>query len=392
MINLSTKQFIAEHISDDWSKLAFSANRNTDVDVLQAINQIKGRRLIEQKIPTWYENADIVFPAHLSLEQCSSETTASFKSTLIQGNTLVDLTGGFGVDCAFLSSQFKQVTYVERNAELCEIAKHNFAVLGLNHIQVINADAVDYLQQMPSVDCIFIDPARRDGVGRKTVALSDCEPNVVEILPTLLEKSKTVLLKLSPMLDIRLALSDLKKVAGVSVISVDNECKELLLMLSNQANGNPLISCLNFRKNNELQTFSFTNEEEQLANVSYAHLPEKYLYEPNASILKAGAYKLLSSRLGLKKLHPNSHLYTSDTLFADFPGRIFSIDSYFSLNKRDMREYLGGIIQANITVRNFPDTVASLRKKTKLAEGGQVYLFATTLLDEKKVLVKCSKC
>lgn len=392
MINLSTKQFIAEHINDDWSKLAFSANRNTDVDVLQAINQIKGRRSIEQKIPTWYENADIVFPAHLSLEQCSSETTASFKSTLIQGNALVDLTGGFGVDCAFLSSQFKQVTYVERNADLCEIAKHNFAVLGLNHIQVTNADAVDYLQQMSNVDCIFIDPARRDGVGRKTVALSDCEPNVVEILPTLLEKSKTVLLKLSPMLDIRLALSDLKKVAGVSVISVDNECKELLLMLSNQANGNPLILCLNFRKNNELQTFSFTNEEEQLANAVYAHLPEKYLYEPNASILKAGAYKLLSSRLGLKKLHPNSHLYTSDTLFADFPGRIFLINSYFSLNKRDMKEYLGGISHANITVRNFPDTVASLRKKTKLTEGGEVYLFATTLLDEKKVLVKCRKC
>ena len=388
--NVATKKFIAEHINDDISVLALSANKYPDVDILYAINQIKGKRSIQHKIPSWYKNQEIIFPVHLSVEQCSSEITASFKSSLLQGETLVDLTGGFGVDTAFLSSNFKKVAYVERNADLCQIAEHNFSVLGCSNIHVFNSDAVDYLNKMDNVDCIFIDPARRSATGKKTVVFSDCEPNIVDLLPILLKKSKSILIKTSPMLDITKALSELKNVNSVYVLSVENECKELLFLLNERQNQTE-ISCLNFLKNNLCQHFSFTNEEEQNSACLYTNVPGIYLYEPNTSILKAGAFKTLSSRFNLKKLHPNSHLYTSNILCADFPGRIFFIDACFSFNNQQIKTHLSDIKKANITVRNFPDTVESLRKRLKLSDGGDVYLFATTLSDNKKVILNCHK-
>ncbi len=391
VMNAQTKEFIRKHLLDDVAALALSAKKEPDVDVAWAIRQLKERQAIRYKIPSWYDNPDVVFPVHLSIEQSSSELTATFKSTLLQGNTFVDLTGGFGVDCAFLSKNFKQCFYIERNADLCCIAEENFKALHLPHVQVIQADSVNYMRSMNPVDCIFIDPARRDAKGKKTVVLSDCEPDVTKLLSLLLEKADTVLIKTSPMLDISLALSELINVASVYVVAVENECKELLFLLRKNYIQETVFFAVNLHKDKPAEIFPFTKEEEKNAVCFYPKKPEKYLYEPNVSLLKAGAYKIVAEKLQLKKLHPNSHLYTSETLYKDFPGRIFSVESCFTLNKNEVKEQLKGLKKANITVRNFPATVENLRKKLKLADGGDIYLFATTLCNEEKVLLKCIK-
>lgn len=390
-LSAATLQFIKEHQHDNVRELALQARKYPDVDMPFAITQIAGRQTAADKIPSWSIIDTLLYPKHLSMEQCSSEATANYKASLLKGNMLADLTGGFGIDCAFISRNFANAIYVERQTELCEIAKHNFPVLGLNHIQVVNSDGVEYLRQMNNADCIFLDPARRNEHGGKTVAIADCEPNAVELSSLLLSKANKVMVKLSPMLDLSLALHDLPSTDEVHVVSVANECKELLLILNKEKQEEVAIHCINISKDNALQKFSFTRKEEQEAVCTYAQQASKYLYEPNASILKAGAYKSIAEAYGINKLHPNSHLYTSDTYISDFPGRVFKIENTFTLNKKEVKDNLQGIEKANITVRNFPIAVAELRKRLKLKDGGEVYLFATTLADEKKVLIKCSK-
>lgn len=388
-ISQETLQFINEHVQDDVRLLALQAKKFPEVDMNTAIVQIAGRQAAADKIPAWHATEGIVYPRHLSLEQCSSELTARYKASLAKGETLTDLTGGFGIDCAFLSAGFRQATYVERQEELCEIASHNFPLLGLNHITVCHQDAVEHLHGMPSVDCIFIDPARRNEHGGKTVAIADCEPDVSALEEELLSKATRVMIKLSPMLDLTLALKDMKHVAEAHIVSVNNECKELLLIVNNAANAQqpavPIV-CINLTPR-ETQRFVFTREEEQAAECAYTDRTGKYLYEPNASILKAGAFRSIASRYGLQKLHPNSHLYTSDLPVEGFPGRSFEVGSTFPLNKKKIKEALADIRKANLTVRNFPASVAELRKRINLAEGGEDYLFATTLNDGKKVLI-----
>ena len=332
-------------------------------------------------------------PKHLSLEQCSSEVTARYKATLLKGNSLTDLTGGFGIDCAFLAAKFKSAIYVERQQELCEIAAHNFPILNLNHINVKNEDGVSYLQAMSPVDCIFLDPARRNEHGGKTVAISDCEPDVAELEELLLNKAEQVMVKLSPMLDLSLALKELQHVQEVHIISANNECKELLLILGQASVEEISIHCVNLPTKGiqEEQHFVFTREQEQCSECNYTNALENYLYEPNASLLKAGAFRSIASAFPVKKLHPNSHLYTSDVLVESFPGRAFHIISQCSLNKKELKESLGDLKKANITVRNFPATVAELRKRIKLSEGGDTYLFASTLNNGQKVLIRCEK-
>jgi 16S rRNA G966 N2-methylase RsmD len=393
-VNAATGQFIIDHINEDVSKLALSAKRNAEVDVPFALQQIKARQHARAKLPAWYETAEIVFPAQISVEQSSSEQTALYKTTLIgkgiagrarnDKTTLLDLTGGMGVDTAFLSQTFSKTIYVERNADLCETAKHNFSVLGLHNINVENADAVDFLKKTETVDCIFIDPARRDVRGKKVAAFADCEPNILEILPALLQKSETVLIKTSPMLDISQAVKELRNVAEIHVVAVENECKELLFLLKKDVPSEPKLVAVNFPKNAPVQRFSFTLNEERNAVCRFAENPEKYLYEPNAALLKAGAYKLIAERFSLKKLHPNSHLYTSETLCIDFQGRVFEVEECFLSKKINVK-------QANIAVRNFPETAENLRRKLKIADGGEVYLFATTLFDGRRVMMKCRK-
>lgn len=389
MIELTpqTKTFIKEHSNDDVHQLALQAGKYTGIDVPTAITQIAGRQSIQYKVPSWYREEDIIYPPHLPLEQCSSEVTARYKQKLVKGKSLVDLTGGFGIDCTFLSHTFSEITYIERQTDLCDIARHNFPTLALHHIKVVNRDSVDYLNEMQPVDLIFIDPARRNRQGGKTVAISDCEPDVEQLESLLLEKAGTVLVKLSPMLDLTLALRALPHTSEVHIVSVQNECKEILLLLQKEKREKVLIYCINFTTGKE-QEFSFTIEEEAQAVCEYTDRIDTYLYEPNASILKAGAFKSIAQRFGIKKLHPNSHLYTSDRLIENFPGRSFTVCDSASLKEKKL---LNGVSQAHITTRNFPLSAVELRKRLKLKDGGEIYLFATTLRDEKKLLVRCKK-
>ncbi|WP_308745064.1 SAM-dependent methyltransferase [uncultured Bacteroides sp.] len=394
-----TQQFIREHSSDDIRALALQAKKYPNVDMPTAITQIAGRQVAAEKIPSWKEIEDIWYPKHLSLEQCSSEITARYKASLLQGESLTDLTAGFGIDCSFLAAKFKSATYVERQEELCEIAAHNFPILNLNHITVKNEDGVAYLKAMSPVDCIFLDPARRNEHGGKTVAISDCEPDVAELEELLLSKANRVMVKLSPMLDLSLALKELRHTQEVHILSVNNECKELLLLLGQEPPAGQTspeevpIHCINLstKGTHEEQRFVFTREQEQRNECMYTDTLGSYLYEPNTSLLKAGAFRSIAAAYPVKKLHPNSHLYTSDALITDFPGRAFRIISQCSFNKKEIKENLADLKKANITVRNFPATVAELRKRISLTEGGNTYLFASTLNNGQKILIRCEK-
>lgn len=390
-----TLRFIRKHRRDDVRTLALQARKYPDVDMPAAITQIAGWQAAREKVPAWAENDNILYPAHLSLEQCSSEPTARYKANIIarspgSRHTFADLTGGFGIDCAFLAALFKEATYVERQEALCRIASHNFPALNLNHITVCHADSLCHLQAMPTADWIFIDPARRDGHGGKTVAIADCEPNVAALEELLLQKAHRVLVKLSPMLDLTLALNDLHHVQEAHIVSAGNECKELLLVLARDANLAPddvPIHCINLNASQDARPFTFTRRQERECACPYTPKLKAYLYEPNASLLKGGAFRSISYIYKVEKLHPNSHLYTSDTYLPDFPGRKFQITGSCGFNKKEVKEMLGPQKKANLTVRNFPASVAELRKRLKLAEGGDTYLFATTLADEKKALI-----
>lgn len=390
-LDLQTKQFIKQHESDDIRQLALKAKSYPDIDIPTAIQQITGRQIAKYKIPYWYEHEDIVYPRHLSMEQCSSETTALYKSSLCKGDILVDLTGGLGVDFSFMARNRKLAYYVELQSELIELAKRNFNTLKLDCAKVIKGDATSFLHSFDTIaDTIFIDPARRDDTGKKTVLIENCTPNLIEIDDLLNSKAKRVIIKLSPMLDITQALALLTHVTEVHIISVNNECKELLFIKEKLDTETKLI-CVNLLTNRDNEYFSFSKEEERTSSISHTDTLGKYLYEPNSSILKAGAYRSVALKYNLKKLHPNSHLYTSDILMNDFPGRKFQIKEVISPNKKEVKAYFKNIGQANIVTRNYPFSVADIRKQTKLKEGGSDYIFATTLANEKKVLILCQK-
>ena len=392
-----TTAFILEHKNDDVRTLALQASKFHDIDMNEALVQIAGRQIAAKKIPSWASINEIKYPKHLSMEQCSSEVTAQYKASLVSGQTLTDLTAGLGVDFSFIARNFQQATYVERQEALCEIAKHNFKVLGLNHVLIQCTDGIEYLKEMNPVDCLFLDPARRDANGGKTVAISECEPDVCTLEPLLIEKGEKVLIKLSPMLDMHSALTELKHVTELHIVSVNNECKELIIILekgdTTHLNGakEVTISCEQVVNNLPSQHLDFTISEEKNSPCIIAEGIGKYLYEPGAALLKAGPYRLLSSRFGVQKLHPNSHLYTSEEL-VNFPGRRFQVIESSNFGKKELKNFLKDIDKANLTVRNFPTSVADLRKKLKLKEGGDLYLFATTLSNGEKVLIKGVKC
>ncbi len=387
-MNEATLKFIREHRNDNVCTLALQAKRYPDVDMRYAVTQIEGWQTAKNKLPEWAEREGIIFPPRISLEQCSSQATAFYKASLASGDTLADLTGGFGIDCSYLARNFKKALYIERNPVLCDIAHNNFPILGLEHIEIINDECENRLPHLPTLDWIFIDPARRDGDGRKVVALADCTPSVAELENILLEKSQKVMIKCSPMLDIAAARHELKNISEVHIIAVNNECKELLFILSGKGE-HPRTHCVNITgKSNE--TFSFTDSEEQAANITLACEVGKYLYEPNAAIQKAGCHHALVQATKSRKLHPNSHLYTTEEEITNFPGRKFKVEKIFGFTKNDIKE-LSQLKKANITVRNFPESVQQLRKRLKLTDGGDKYIFATTLADERKVLILCEK-
>jgi hypothetical protein len=387
---MTNAEFIALHKTDDVRKLALK-KAPEGVDLTFCLQQIEGWQLARKKIPYWAETDGLLFPPHLSMEQCSSEKTALYKKQLVcrllreEMRQMADLTGGFGIDFSYLAPLFEKAVYIERQEQLCQIALHNFNLLGLSHVVVKNAQAEDELPAIGNVSLIYADPARRDDVGRKVVLLEDCQPNVVSLQEVLLEHSQVVMLKLSPMLDIQQALRQLKNVREVHVVSVDGECKELLLVMHREET--PLCYyCVNITNNGQEVT-----EVEQLSAPVISREEKTFLYEPNASILKAGVQDALCQLYKVEKLHPFSHLFTSDELVEDFPGRSFRILGRSDFSKHSLKNLLADVTQANLTVRNFPATVQELRKKLKLREGGSVYLFATTLQNESHALFRCEK-
>ena len=388
-MNAATRQFIESHLNDDVRQLALSKFPD-DVDKTLALNQIEARQLLSKKVPSWASNPDLLFPKHLSLEQCSSELTAKYKASLVEnGDVFVDLTGGLGIDSYFLSEKFKTSYYVENQKELCNLAQHNFAVLG-RKITIVNSDAETFLNQNLKLDLVYIDPARRDIYNRKMVSLHDCTPDIIDLQNILLKNAKNILIKASPMLDISMIINELPNIAEIYIVAVKNECKEILVLLRPDYNGNPLVISTEAKRSGEI-LFKFKQNEEQSAIPTFATTIKKYLYEPNAAIMKAGAFKLVSQRFGIDKLHINSHLYTSDTLIPDFPGRIFEVVGSASFSKKIKKELLKDVTEASVAVRNFPLSANELRKSLNLKESDGNFVFGTTMMGEKKVVIYCKR-
>lgn len=386
-LNDTTRQFIRENLNADVPTLALKkAPVGTDVSL--ALRQIAARQLLQKKVPQWADNEDLLFPAHLSIEQCSSEAAARYKAGLLEGQTFADLTGGLGIDTYYISQHFQQADYVERQSELCDLARHNFAVLDAD-VKVWNETAEDYLKRCESKDCIFIDPARRDEHGRKTVSIADCTPDVAALQDSLLQKAKCVMIKLSPMLDISKALEELRHVKEVHAVAVASECKELDVVLERDYQGEVHFVCVNLMTNQPV--LRFTQEEERQCQGKIADGVSHYLYEPHPALMKAGCFKLLTERYHVFKLHKNSNLYTSERLVSGFPGRIFEVEGYAPYNKKVKQTLLSDVEKASIAVRNFPLSVAELRKILKIGDGDETYLFATTLKGEEKAIIRTKK-
>ena len=431
MMNQATQDFIRQHQDEDVRQLAFLGSKNPEVDMPFALDQIRGRKMARAKLPRWANIDGIIYPPHISMEQCSSESTALYKAELAarllglpdssfsEEIGFVDLTGGFGVDFSYIAARLGlKSIYVERQAHLCDAAKENFERLGLKNAIVKNGDGIEVLHSFHpkkkdaasaadslgitydqprsllktnlGLKIIFIDPARRDDAGNKVVSLKDCTPDVTVLQEEMLSKADYVIIKLSPMLDWHRAISELSHVREVHIISVNNECKELLLVLSARNMGENLrIYCIN-----DAQSFVCDELDMESFSVKIAPSPleeMQYLYEPNASLMKAGCFGVLSERYDARMLSKNSHLFVSREPIAVFPGRSFRIIAVSSFNKKELKRHLSGITKANIATRNFPLSVAELRKRLKLKDGGEIYIFATTLSDESHVLVITEK-
>jgi hypothetical protein len=395
---MTTAEFIREYREHDIRQLALQANRFPDVDMPYALDQIQGWQIARRKLPKWAACDGVIFPPHLSMEQCSSEPTAQYKLNLAMewaervghASRMTDLTGGFGVDFSFTSCAFATATYVERNEQLCHIVEHNLPLLGLDNATVVCADAVEYLSTVEPQTMLFLDPARRDEHGAKTVMLADCTPDVVQLLPKLLEKSRFTMLKLSPMLDWHKAVDDLQgTVREVHIVSVGGECKELLLVLSTVVESELKVYCADLSTASAPSSlFVYTPGSSFPApNSKLKTQNSKFLHEPNASIMKAGCFDELAAAYGVSPVSRNSHLFLSDEPVDGFPGRSFVVERVTTMNKGELRKALAGIAKANIATRNFPLTVAELRKRLKLKDGGDVYIFATTTAEGEHLLL-----
>lgn len=413
MINEATLQYVSQHVHDDVRTLALRGCKAPGVDLSVALQQIQGRQTAQHKLPSWAIVDGIIYPPHLNMEQCSSELTARYKRKIVDkiifqdagrivNHKFLDLTGGFGVDFSFMADTFDEAIYVERDPYLCELATCNLALLGKGNVTTVCADASSYLSSIPIVEkqrftLIFLDPARRDTHGARTYALTDCTPDVTAMMNGLLRRSSYLLLKLSPMLDWRKAVADLMphRVAEVHIVAVDNECKELLLLLVSQNVSQqptaPRLVCTDIHSRDGSRILYSPSSLSSCPVNSDIHRDSPYLYEPNAAVMKAGCFRELAADFGISQLAPNSHLFTSENHVKDFPGRSFRITAVTTMNKRDLRATLGSLQRANIAVRNFPLTAEELRRRLKLADGGTDYIFATTLSNGSHVIVLCTK-
>lgn len=408
-LNDATRLFIENHIRDDIRQLALKKTP-TDVDKILALSQIEARQTLSKKVPSWASNPDLLFPRHLSLEQCSSELTAKYKKKIMKTHcgaslqpdnhnphsTFIDLTGGLGIDSYFLSENFQIAYYVENQKELCDLAENNFRVLG-RKIHIINTNAESFLEKYScdSCDswCIFVDPARRDALNRKMVSLHDCSPDVVELQEKMLEVAEHILIKASPMLDISLICNELKNIKEIHVVSVKNECKEILILLERGFEGKINLFCVNLKQDerNPQDVFCCFDEDEKNAVPLFADTIRKYLYEPNSALMKAGVFKLVSQYYKIDKLHINSHLYTSDNLIPDFPGRVFEVVGFAPFNKKIRKDLLQDVNEAAVATRNFPLSANDLRKNLGLKESDDNFVFGTTLTGEKRIVILCKR-
>ena len=397
-MNEATREFIRQHRQEDVRLLALRGTKDPEVDLAFALQQIDGYRRAQEKLPSWAAVEGILWPTHLSMEQCSSEQTARYKAEVAgSGGLFVDLTAGFGVDAAFIAKGFQRAVCVELQPELYALSSSNFKILGLPQIEVVNGNGVEYLHTMASADLVFIDPARRDEHGGRTYGIADCTPNVLEIIDELLGKAQRVMIKLSPMLDWRKAVEDIGRqhVSAVHIVSVANECKELILKVK-ESKGEKVketkVVCMNLQPDGSRECFEFDADAPSPNKILHSSRSTlHFLYSPNASIMKAGCFELLAERFGVTPLHQNSHLFVSEQEVSDFPGRGFIIERITSMNKRELKESLAGLTQANIAVRNFPISAEELRRRLKLRDGGDVYIFATTIENLGHRLLICRK-
>lgn len=377
--------FITQNLNNPIEKVIFSISKQKDVNGTLVANQLNGTRMAESKIPTYFNHKNILYPAKVNMEQCSSELTANYKASLVRGKSFIDLTGGFGIDTYFISNSFENGIHCEVNSELQYIAQNNFKEL-TQKIRSVNTDGIEFIRESNDFyDLIFIDPSRRDSTNQKVIQLKDYTPNILENLDLLLSKAKSILIKTSPLLDIKQVLKQIEFINEVHVISINNECKELLFLIQKNSEKNIKICCSDLTK--DVKFLFDLNDERIACKLSY---PQKYIYEPNVSILKAGAFNSIANRFGLKKIHANSHIYTSDVFLENFPGRKFELTDITKLDKKEILSHLDNN-KANITKRNFPLTVKEIRKKIGVKEGGKDYIFATTLMNNEKRILICKK-
>ena len=387
ILNTEVQDFINANLNEDISKLLLNGISFSEIEAKDIIKQIEAKKRSKKKLPTWFNSKNIYFPNKLNIEQTSSEVTANYKANLVSGNSVIDLTGGFGVDAYYFSKRIKNVIHCEINKSLSEIVKHNYKTLNINTIECLNENGIEALKHIDRpFDWIYIDPSRRDDTKKKVFLLSECIPNIKTFQGLFLKYANNVMIKTSPLLDIKATLNDLKQIKELHVIALDNEVKELLWVLERDCKTEFIIKTVNLTKQSK-QEFEFNIESESDEIAKHTE-PLTYIYEPNSAILKAGAFNSISSQLNIPKLHKHSHLYTSNSLI-DFPGRRFKIEKSIPFNKKIFAKEK--ISKANVTTRNFPISVGEIRKKLKIKDGGDIYLFFTTDLNNIKIILVCFK-
>jgi len=388
ILNTVIQEFINKNINVDVSTILLRGLPFESIDTKQIVTQIEAKNKCKDKLPSWFNTTQIYYPSKLNIEQTSSEITAQYKLNILSGTSIIDLTGGFGVDCYYFAKQFKSVTHCEIDNELSQIVSHNYKQLGIKNIKTLNHNGLEYLKRNTiGYDWIYVDPSRRHDIKGKVYYLNDCLPNIPEALELLFNRSNNILIKASPMLDLSVGISELRYVKVIHIVSLNNDVKELLFHLEKDYSGDIAVNTVNIKKESQ-ENFVFDLKQEKLSIPSYGAV-QNYLYEPNAAIMKAGAFNSISTSIKLNKLHKHSHLYTSDNL-VDFPGRHFKIIDCIPYNKKAIKKVLGSK-QANISTRNFPESVNTLRKLFKIKDGGIHYVFFTTNMTNEKIVIITTK-
>jgi hypothetical protein len=386
ILHKDVQQFISDNLKSDITKLILKGSPFKEVSAQELANQIIAKQKSEHKLASWFQAKNMYYPPKISIEQTSSEITANYKSNLVKGVSIIDITGGFGVDCFYFSKKFKKVIHCEIDPELSTIVTHNYQQVNTKNITTFSGDGIEYLRSsVANFDCVYIDPSRRNNSKEKVFLLKDCLPNVPENIDFLFSKTNQILLKNSPILDITCAINELKFVKEIHVVAVKNEVKEVLFLLEKNYDKAVQIKTINILKK-DAQRFDFKLNEN--VSSSYAD-PLNYLYEPNAALLKSGGFQQIATQLHIFKLHQHSHLYTSENII-DFPGRVFKIETVIAYDKKQISKLVSNK-KANITTRNFPKTVAQIRKETKIKDGGDLFLFFTTNKNQKLIVLFCSK-